>query len=179
MTRGWLWPLAVCLAVCLTGACHKSPPRGRLMGSLYRRGEVNFHVGVPGPSWKRIEARGGDLAWFEPRATAIMSVTATCHGHKDPPLEVLRSDLLLGTRDRRYLLEERIVLDSRDALHSVVMVTLDGVPMVYDLYVLKKDGCVYDLSLVSPPESYDLVADEFQHFVGDFHAGGSWASSAD
>ena len=30
---------------------------------------------------------------------------------------------------------------------------LDGVPMAYDIFVLKKDGCVYDLVYVAPPDA--------------------------
>ena len=35
-------------------------------------------------------------------------------------------------------------MDGREAMHTVMSAKLDGVPKMFDAYVLKKDGCVYD-----------------------------------
>ena len=85
--------------------------------------------------------------------------------------KILVNDLLIGTTDRHILLDETIPLDGREARHEVVELKVDGVPLVYDLYVLKKDGCVYDLTLVAPPRAYDQVADRFVTFIGGFRTG--------
>jgi hypothetical protein len=78
------------------------------------------------------------------------------------------NDLLIGTTARRVLLDETVSLDGREARHEVIWLRLDGVPLIYDVYVLKKDGCIYDLSLVCRPRAYDAVADQFVAFVADF-----------
>ena len=42
---------------------------------------------------------------------------------------------------------------------------LDGVPMQYDIYVMKKDGCVYDLVYVAPPGRFAAGAADFERFA--------------
>jgi hypothetical protein len=59
----------------------------------------------------------------------------------------------------------------------VITARLDGVSMVFDLYVFKKDGCVYDLALLARPSTYDRVADRFLEFVGRFRALGQGVAS--
>jgi hypothetical protein len=136
---------------------------------VFRRGEERFRVAAL-PGWDRVDAEGGDLAWLHPSTNAVIATNATCRAHKDPPLGVLMNDLLIGTTERKFLLEENVPLDGREAKHAVVAASVDGVPLVFDLYVLKKDGCVYDVTLVTPPAAYETVADEFVHFVAGFQA---------
>jgi hypothetical protein len=161
----------VALLAWLAIGCGPGRPPARFADGVFRRGDTVFRVGELPPPWRRVDARGGDLAWLQPARDAAVSTMATCRGHRDPPLGVLVNDLLIGTTERQVLLDETIPFDGREARHEVVQARLDGVPVVFDLYVMKKDGCVYDLSLVVPPRSYDAVADEFVAFVGEFHGG--------
>ena len=126
---------------------------------------------VPPTGWERMQTPpDGDAAWRDRATHAVIAANATCHGHHDPPLTILANDLLIGTTARRYLLEEDATLDGRAARHAVVALQVDGVPLIYDLYVVKKDGCVYDLTLICRPRAYDAVADSFVRFVADFRA---------
>jgi hypothetical protein len=53
---------------------------------------------------------------------------------------------------------------------------LDGVVMSYDIYVLKKDGCVYDFVYVASPDRFGEGTSAFERFVGGIHtlpAGGA------
>ncbi len=157
------------LALLSSSACGGPPsPRGSFHAGLWRRGEEQFRVKPLPPPWRLISAPDGDVAFHDQRSASVIAANATCRGHKDPPLQVLVNDLLVGTTEREVLLDERVPLDGREALHNVVKLRLDGVPLVYDVYVLKKDGCVYDLALVTPPEKYDASADAFVGFVTAF-----------
>ena len=149
-------------------SCGRPSPPARFSGGVYTKGTERFQVEAPTAPWQPIRSPAGDLAWEHPREHAVIAANATCEGHKDPPLTILLGDLLMGTGDRKVLMSERLAVSGREALHEVVALSLDGVPLVYDLYVLKKDGCVYDLSLVVPPRSYESVADEFVDFVASF-----------
>ena len=42
---------------------------------------------------------------------------------------------------------------AREALRTRVDAKLDGVPMTLDLYVLKRNGCIFDLSYAAPPDA--------------------------
>jgi len=47
---------------------------------------------------------------------------------------------------------------------------LDGVPMQYDIYVMKKDLCVFDLVYVAPPAQFTVGAADFERFATALHA---------
>jgi hypothetical protein len=159
------------LVIALSLSCGGSAPSPSYRNSTFVRGEEKFAVAPPS-RWAQIPTNG-DLAWREPAGEAVIAANATCRGHFDMPLQVLVNDLLIGTTEREVLLSETAPLDGREALHEVVTVRLDGVPLVYDLYVVKKDGCVYDLSLVTQPRAYEGVADTFVAFVSGFRGLGA------
>ncbi len=162
------------LAVISVCACGRAPPPPAFYSAgsgKFRRGPEVFQVPPPPAPWRRVDAPDGDLAWLHPEARAAIAVNAACSGHRDAPLVILMNDLLIGTTDRQVLLAESTMLDGREALHQVVAVRVDGVALVYDLYVLKKDGCVYDLTLVAPPRSYERASAEFVELVARFRGG--------
>jgi hypothetical protein len=156
------------LTAAACGGTHAPP--AKYESSTFTRGDETFHVDPP-PRWKPVKS-SGDLAWRAPDVDAVIAANATCRGHQDAPLSVLVNDLVMGTTEREVLLDETAMLDGRETRHQVVRAKLDGVPLVYDLYVLKKDGCVYDLTLVTPPRSYEATADTFVQFVAGFRGKG-------
>jgi hypothetical protein len=161
--------------IVLLVACAR-PPLARFDKGVFSRGKERFRVREPDPAWRRITSPAGDLAWEHRETHAVIAADATCRGHKDPPPAILLNDLLIGTTERKVLLDEIVRLDERNALHQVVSARLDGVTMVFDLYVLKKDGCVYDLALLARPRAYDRVADTFVEFVIAFRGLGKGSS---
>jgi len=163
--------LAATLTLALFVGCGSSTPKSVYNEGSFARGDERFQVKAP-PAWKPVQTPG-DLAWQAPDSKAVIAANATCRGHHDGPLAVLANDLVIGTTQRRYLLEETTRLDGREALHQVISLRIDGITLIYDLYVLKKDGCVYDLTLVTPPKSYDRTADTFVAFVAGFKGRGS------
>ena len=60
----------------------------------------------------------------------------------DAPLSSLTDHLIMGTTERQFTTEETVPLDAREARHSLLKAKLDGVVMAYDVYVMKKNGCV-------------------------------------
>jgi hypothetical protein len=67
--------------------------------------------------------------------------------------------------------EETVPMDSREALRTHLYAKLDGVRRELLLYVLKKDGCVYDFSLVAPPgTSFSSARQVYEELVGRFRA---------
>jgi hypothetical protein len=70
----------------------------------------------------------------------------------------------------RETLEQKVVpMDGREAMHVVMRAKLDGVPKMFDAYVLKKDGCVYDFVLVSSPPKFEPNRQVFENFTSGFH----------
>jgi hypothetical protein len=60
-------------------------------------------------------------------------------------------------------------MDGREAMHTVMRAKLDGVAKMFDAFVLKKDGCVYDFVVISSPANFDSNRQVFENFVSGFH----------
>jgi hypothetical protein len=74
----------------------------------------------------------------------------------------------MGSTEREFRAQATEPFDAREALHTRVGAKWDGVPMELDIFVLKKDGCVYDFVYMSPPASFDAGVTEFEPFVRGF-----------
>ncbi len=118
------------------------------------------------PAWKRIHEQGA--VTFSNRDGGAISVDAFCERTDDVPLDVLTNHLLIGIGQRTERRRQGIVLDGRAALRTELDVFLDGVPLVLDLVVLKKNDCVYDLELIADRRIFAARLDAFNSFVASF-----------
>src|SRR5262249_45829793 len=116
-----------------------------------------------------ISAEGADLVFRDAQQNATIAVSARCGKDADDvPLTALTRHLFLQFTDRETSLEEVVPFDGREALHTIMTAKLDGVPQKFDVWVLKKDGCVYDLYFFAEPARFEASAGEFRAFVGGF-----------
>jgi hypothetical protein len=137
---------------------------------IYDNGVVRYRVGQLGPGWERVEVQEGDaLAFFHQELGANVSVNATCQEYEDVPEAALFNHLLFGMRERVFRLEETLSLDGRGALHAIVDVELDGVPVTLEVYMLKKDGCVYDMTLIASRQAFERARPGLARLVSGFH----------
>lgn len=140
-------------------------------GTTYRRGGVAFRVGERPASWRPIHAEGTGLAFRDDEANATIAVSGRCgKDAEDVPLPSLTQHLFLMFTEREILQEELVPFDGREALHTVMRAKLDGVPKQFDVWVLKKDGCVYDLYFIAQPDRFDAGVPAFRKFVTGFAA---------
>jgi hypothetical protein len=142
---------------------------GSYRGGEYRDSVAAYHVGELDPSWVRIEIADNDLAFRSDELGALLQVNATCDPDSDVPLPALRNHLLIGFTERELASEELVPMDGREALRTRLVAKLDGVPREMLLTVLKKDGCVYDFSLVSPPgASFERALPSYDRVLAGF-----------
>jgi len=153
----------------LAALCAGCGGGGTLRGSVYEDSEARYRIGDLGAQWESLDVDQNDLAWRQPSTGAIVQVNASCDPFSDVPLTSLTNHLLIGFTDRDRRSTERVPMDGREALRSHYVASLDGVPRELLLYVMKKDECTYDLSLVAPPgEPYQRAEPEFEAFVRAF-----------
>jgi hypothetical protein len=156
--------LALSLAV---AACAET---SSFMSGVYRDGEVAFRVDPVPPGWRPIRVSDADVVFRDPVHDASILVNGRCIAEDgDTPLPALTEHLIIGTTDREYLVEETLPLDAREARHTVLKARLDGVLMGYDVFVMKKDGCIYDLVYVGAPEGMRAGMPAFETFARGFH----------
>jgi hypothetical protein len=142
-------------------------------GDVFRApGGVAFRVGdVPG-GWTRVAVDDSAVAFRDGSGASVM-VDGRCDMKADDvPLVALTNQLVIGTTERTYDKEEVIPFDRREARHTVLRAKLDGVPLVWDVYVMKKNGCVYDMAYVAPPGDFEHGQAAFERFASGFHTVG-------
>ncbi len=135
-------------------------------GQHIRKPLASYRVGVLDRSWRRLAVEHGDLAFQRPR-DGVISVNATCEDYDDVPTSVLVNQLLFGTTERVFAVDEEVTLDGRGARHAVLDLELDGVPVRAEIYVLARNGCLFDLAYVSQRAA--PAHETFARFVRDFH----------
>ena len=133
-------------------------------------GKECYEMGPLGPEWKSVTREDGVAGFFNAANGGIILSNATCRDDAEAvPLSSLTAHLLVGYTERRERSSELLSFSRREALRSVIEAKLDGVPVVLDLYVLKSNGCVFDLSYAAPPAGYDSGLADFLRFVEGFH----------
>ncbi len=138
-------------------------------GRIYRDDEAHYRIGELGDGWSAVSVQDDDVAFHNESLEAIVSVNASCDPAADIPLTVLTNHLLAGFTARQTVSEDLVPLDGREALRTHVIASLDGLPRELLIFVLKKNECVYDLIMISPPGStFTGALTPFESFVAGF-----------
>lgn len=142
------------LLACVTGACLTGCGGGPSFdGKIYHGGATSFRVGAIPPQWESLEVGGDDaVAVRDPLTHTLITVSARCgRDADDVPLQALTKHLFIQFTERQIHSEATFQLDGREALRTELTAKLDGVLRRFRVVVLKKDGCVYDLSEIASP----------------------------
>jgi hypothetical protein len=159
-------PILVVLALVALSAC--SGPA--LRGDVYRDEGLAFRLGGMPPTWKRLEVKNVRLAFRDDPAESTVLVNARCGNDSDDvPLLALTQHLFILFTERETIEQQVVPMDGREAMHTVMRAKLDGVAKMFDAFVLKKDGCVYDFVVISSPAKFDSSRQAFENFVSGFH----------
>lgn len=154
------------VSVCASTLCCAS---SGFDGRVYHDGDMRFRVGqVPG-SWRAIEVDDARLAFRDDTANATVALNGRCKvDGDDVPLASLTQHLFLEFTDRTQVSQAPVSLDGREALRTEVNAALDGVKKQYLVYVLKKDGCVYDFMYIADQSADAASRARFEQFVQGF-----------
>ena len=135
--------------------------------SVVDTGDVRYRMPPPGDAFEQAVVDDYDLAYSH-QALGTMGVHATCRDFEDVPLRALLNQLLFGTTDRQRLEQETVTLDGRGALHARYRLALDGVPLYLEAFVLSKNGCLFDFTLVTAVDHASNASGVFRHWVYGF-----------
>ena len=137
-------------------------------GVTFRNDELAFRFGPTPESWRKLEVDGTLLAFRDDADAATIALSGRCGlDGDDVPLTALTHHLFLQFTDRELASQKTVELDGREALRSELSAKLDGVPKHFVIYVLKKDGCVYDFMHIAPPSAPPNAS--FEQMVRTFH----------
>lgn len=142
-----------------------------LSDQVYRGDGFAFRIGQVPSSWQAIRVSDAALAWRDEAAGGTVVVNARCdRDGEDVPLAALTQHLFLKFTDRTIQKEETVPLDGREALHTQITAKLDGVPKAFSVWVVKKDGCVYDLVYIADPGRFEAGVGPFDAFARQLQA---------
>lgn len=151
--------------------CAHSLPKGHFDAAADRvcAGHVCYSMGALPPGWRVVHQESAAIGFYNPDVGGVIEANASCRDDAEAtPLEALTRLLLIGYTDRDIKAQEKVPLDQREALRTQVDAKLDGVPMSLELLVMKRNGCIFDLSYAAPPDRFTRGAGAFEQFVHGF-----------
>ncbi len=131
--------------------------------------EATYRFGSPGDGWQPLDQKGRQVAWFNKSLDAAILLESQCESHGDSSLEQFTDHLRIDFRQWEIKSQEVTKLVDRDALHTIVVASIDGgVQTQMELYVTKKNGCLFDLEYVAAPASFEAGRAAFARVVAGF-----------
>lgn len=143
-------------------------------GDTYYKGrksrhEATYRFGLPGPGWQPLSQKGAQVAWYHEGFGAAIVLDSQCDMHGDSSLEQFTDHLRIDFREWEVQSQEHVTLVQRDAVHTVVLASIDGVIKTQmEIYVVKKNGCLFDLEYIAPPRNFEAGRADFARVVGGF-----------
>lgn len=172
------WGIRISVVIMLIAsiACLSLGPKRHASELAYRDGVVRvstgdqYRIGSPNGDWQLHALSSHTVLFYNAIHGASMATDAYCGENKtDLAHDVLIQQLLSGVQQQDVIRKENRMIDHRGAKRVVVSGKTDGVAMIYDVVVIKKNACVIDFMLIAPPDHYPKVVDSFEAFFGDFH----------
>jgi hypothetical protein len=159
--------------VLATAACGGWKGYGDTYYRRWERGvkhEATYSFGMPGAGWSPMKDKGVQVAWWNESLDAAILLDSQCERHGDSTLEAFTDHLRIDFREWTIKSQDKTTLAGRDAVHTVVEASIDGggARTMLELYVTKKNGCLFDLEYVAPPHSFEAGRAAFAQVVGGF-----------
>ncbi len=118
--------------------------------------------------WTKIENTKADAAHLSQKTGATIFINSLCEKYNSTPLSILTQNLLRGVDDLEIMTEEDVTLASRKSLHTIAIGKLDGVAVKMNMYVLRKNFCIYDFTYSAKKEQYNTNVKDFETLVHSF-----------
>lgn len=130
---------------------------------------ATYSFGSPGSGWVPLDQKGAQVVWTNTDYPAVIHLDSQCEEHGDSSIEQFTDHLRIDFRDWKQVSQTVVPMVGRDAVRTVIIGTLDGQQQTQlDLVVLKKDGCLFDLQLLTSPTHYSVVKNDFDSVVAGF-----------
>jgi hypothetical protein len=108
------------------------------------------------------------VAWVQPELVGVIEIHAQCEEQGDSSLHQYTDHLRIDWTDWEVIEQEETKLVGRNALRTVVEAELDGMERKTELYVVKKNGCLFDLIYSSRPGDFNAGRSDFRRVVEGF-----------
>lgn len=147
------------------GAC---VPKTKVSFGKVEKRYTQFGI-TPVSGWKQKQFNKSDLYFENELSNAAVFFHAQCEHVSDSPLEALFAQLIMGITNVEIIQEEKITLADREALVTSLKASIDGVPRLMKIMVLRKNRCVFDAVFNAPIGNNNLIRD-FDQMLKSFWA---------
>ncbi|MCA9681217.1 MAG: hypothetical protein KC457_03410 [Myxococcales bacterium] len=147
--------------------------------------EATYRFGLPGPAWEPLGEKGTQVAWHHSTDPAVIQIYSECGDHGDSDLEDFTDHQRIDYSEWKIVEEPTGELDAegrprmrskqyyttiadREALRTTVRANLDGAEVMIEYVILKKNGCLFDLTYIAVPRAFDGHQQEFQRVIDGF-----------
>lgn len=129
-----------------------------------------YEVAVP-QSWTAQSSKGESDSAYQNKKGSIITLNSTCSYDSKFSVDVLTKQLLLGARKIKYKEKKKILVDGKEGQYSNVQASLDNKPFNLLIFILPKNDCVFDFTLVSTKNIELEEQEEFNSFFKSFKYG--------
>ncbi len=128
--------------------------------------KVNDGVSFTSPTspYREIQLESADHSWQNPNTGNTISYMSSCENYSDPDLESLLSIATEGIEGLRIVQQKKLNFNGREALNTILIGRVDGVPIQADLTVLKKNNCVFNISYIASVQTFMNDLPNFKKF---------------
>ncbi len=126
---------------------------------------------IPVTEWKQQSTNGESDYAYKNSKGSVITLTSSCNNDSKFSLEVLTKQLLMGARKIKYKEKKKVSVDGQNGQYSNVQATLDNNPFNLLIFVLTKNNCVFDFTLVSQQPIDANEQKEFNLFYSSFKYG--------
>ncbi len=157
---------AAALGAAALGAATAGCATTGLEAGVYRGDGFAVRVPPRPNGWELIDVNDVALAFRDAPSAGTILLNGRCDKDGDDvPLASLTQHLFMRFTEREVTREETVPFDGREALHTVMTAKLDGVPRSFSVWVVKKDGCVFDLVYFADPDRFASGGARFDAFA--------------
>ena len=128
----------------------------------------NYTVTIPGKGWELVKAGKEDVALWHKQYHAMIAFISSDIENKKVSLKMLNNQLFIGMKSKKILLNEPMLVDNQQAMHTILMCEIDNHKFKVDAYVIKLENKVYDLVYWSPSDSFDYAQNDFINLITSF-----------
>lgn len=130
------------------------------------RKETTYRFGDPGPGWQPVRnLKDVQVAWTNRELGGAIEIHAQCDDQGDSSLDQYTDHLRIDWTRWEVESQEQARLLDRAALHTVVTAELDGIERRNELWVVKKNGCLFDLRYSASPARFEPGRAAFDQVV--------------
>jgi hypothetical protein len=141
---------------------------GQVVGQHFVSSVYAFAVPLPGDEWQPVGEEPSVLTLTHTQLDAGVTISVTCDQTRDVPLDILTRHLLFGFKNVEVLHQAPRPLDGVLALETVARATLDGRQVQLHSYVVRREGCIYDLVYFANPQDYSRGEPAFERMMAGF-----------